>query len=48
MQDRFTKPLTRAAAVRLAERHVGAYNERDLDVMLLESLRVLGEPSTAS
>jgi ketosteroid isomerase-like protein len=34
MQDQFTKPLTHAAAVRLAERYVGAYNERDLDAML--------------
>ena len=34
MQDQFTTPLTHAAAVGLAERYVGAYNERDLDAML--------------
>ncbi len=33
-QDRTGKPLTHAEAVRLAERYVGAYNDRDLDAML--------------
>lgn len=34
MTDRASAPLTFAEAVRLAERYVGAYNERDLDAML--------------
>ena len=34
MQVHPSEPLTHAEAVRLAERYVGAYNDRDLDAML--------------
>jgi ketosteroid isomerase-like protein len=46
LEDAAGGPLTHAEAVRLAERYVGAYNDRDLDAMLaVQDENVLSYPA---
>lgn len=46
MQVSANQPLTYAEAVQLAERYVGAYNDRDLDAMLaLQDENVVSHPA---
>ena len=46
MQVGVSEALTRDEAVRLAERYVGAYNDRDLDAMLaLQDESVMSYPA---